>query len=92
VRAIARIRLAPAASREIFEKQLREIPAVLAAWHVTGDVDYEALITCPDLATLGVVLGELRHCCGGELASAELVLNEVTGLTRPHLADHPSSR
>ena len=46
VQAMARIRLAPAVSREIFEKPLREIPAVLAAWHVAGDVDYEALITC----------------------------------------------
>ena len=81
VGAIARIRLAPAASREIFEKQLRETSAVLAAWHVTGDVDYEALIRSRDLAALGVVLADLRRCCGGEVASAELVLSEVTGLS-----------
>jgi DNA-binding Lrp family transcriptional regulator len=80
VQAIARIRLGPAASREIFEKQLREIPAILAAWHVTGDVDYETLITCRDLAALSIVLGELRRYCCGEVASAELVLSEVTGL------------
>ena len=88
VRAIARIRLAPAVSREIFEKELREIPAVLAAWHVTGDVDYETLITCRDLAAMGVVLGDLRRCSGGEVASADLVLSEVTGLTPPDLAGH----
>jgi hypothetical protein len=92
VRAIVRLRLAPAASREIFEKDLRGIAAVLAAWHVTGDVDYEMLITCPDLAAPGVVLGDLCRCCGGEVASADLVLSEVTGLTRPDLADHASSR
>jgi len=89
VRAIVRLRLAPAASREIFEKQLREVPAVLAAWHVTGDVDYEMLITCPDLAGLGVVLGGLCRCCGGEVASADLVLSEVTGLTRQDRSEFP---
>ena len=85
VQAIARIRLGPAASQDIFEKQLREIPGVLAAWHVTGDVDYETLITCRDLAALGVVIGDLRRCCGGEVASAELILSEVSGLTGPDL-------
>jgi DNA-binding Lrp family transcriptional regulator len=54
--ALAPARHAPAASREIFEKHLREIPAVLAAWHVTGDVDYETLITCRDFAALAVCL------------------------------------
>jgi hypothetical protein len=92
VQVIVRLRLAPAASREIVEKQLREVPAVLAAWHVTGDVDYEMLITCPELAALRVVLGDLCRCCGGEVASADLVLSEVTGLTRPDLADQASSR
>lgn len=77
MQAIARIRLAPAASREIFEKELREMPAVMAAWHVTGDVDYETLISCRDLAALGVVLGDLRRCSGGEVATADLVLSEV---------------
>jgi len=83
VQAIARIRLAPATSREVFEKQLRQIPGVLAAWHVTGDVDYETLLMCRDLAALGVVLGDLRRWCGGEVATADLVLSQVTGLTGP---------
>lgn len=83
VQAIARVRLPPGASRPLFEKQLQEIPAVLAAWHLTGDFDYEMRLTCRNFAALGSVLHDLRHCCDAEVASAGLVLGEVAGLTGP---------
>ena len=90
VQAIARVRLPPGASRPLFEKQLQAIPGLLAAWHLTGDFDYEMRFTCRSFADLGSVLHDLRHCCDAEVASAGLVLGEVTGLTRPEPA-HRSS-
>ena len=83
VQAIARVRLPPGASRPLFEKQLQAIPGVLTAWHVTGDFDYEMRLTCGSFAALGSMLHDLRHCCDAEVASAGLVLGEVTGLTGP---------
>jgi Lrp/AsnC family transcriptional regulator, leucine-responsive regulatory protein len=83
VQAIARVRLPPGASRPLFEKQLQGIPAVLAGWHLTGDFDYEMRLTCRSFAALSSVLHDLRHCYDAEVASASLVLGEVTGLTGP---------
>lgn len=83
VQAIARVRLPPSASRPLFEKQVQTIPGVLAVWHLTGDFDYEMRLTCASFAALGSVLRDLRNCCDAEVASAGLVLGEVTGLTGP---------
>src|ERR1700691_900267 len=52
VQAIARVRLAPYLSRQVFEAHLRTIPAVRSAVHVIGDVDYELRLACRDLGDL----------------------------------------
>jgi Lrp/AsnC family transcriptional regulator, leucine-responsive regulatory protein len=62
VQAIARVRLAPRLSREVFEAHLRTIPAVRSASYVIGDVDYELRLACRDLADLAGVLASLRGC------------------------------
>jgi AsnC-like helix-turn-helix protein len=80
VQALVGVRLPPDASRQILEKQLRSIPAVRSAWHVTGEVDYELQVSCPDLGALRGVLRDLSHCCGAEVAAVDLVLAEVPGL------------
>jgi len=82
VRAITRVRLAPYLSREVFERQLRAIPAVRSAVRVIGDVDYELRLECRDLADLGIVLTSLRAVRGTEVASTALVLGDVAGLGR----------
>ena len=80
VQAIVHVRLAPAASRQGFEQCLRAMPAVLSAWQVTGDVDYELRLACRDIADLDAVLTALRRCGGAEGTSTGLVLREVPGL------------
>ena len=80
VQAIVHVRLAPAASRQGFEQYLQATPAVLSAWQVTGDVDYELRLGCQDIADLDAALTALRHCGGAEGTSTELVLREVPGL------------
>jgi hypothetical protein len=89
VQAIARVRLAPYLSRQVFEAHLRTIPAVRSAAHVIGDVDYELRLECRDLAGLEVALGSLRGCRGTEVASTVLLLGGVEGLGRraPSIAD-----
>jgi len=82
VQALARIRLAPSLSRQVFEEYLRTIPGVRSAVHVIGDVDYEVRLTCRDLADLGIVLASLRGCQGTQVVSTALVLGEVEGLGR----------
>jgi Lrp/AsnC family leucine-responsive transcriptional regulator len=82
VQAIARVRLAPFLSRQVFEQNLRTVPAVRSAVHVIGDVDYELRLVCRDLADLGFVLSSLRRCRGTEVVSTALVLREVEGLSR----------
>ena len=80
VQAIVHVRLAPAASRQGFEQYLRAMPAVLSAWQVAGDVDYELRLACRDIADLDAVLTALRRCGGAEGTSTGLVLREVPGL------------
>ena len=80
VQAVVRVRLAPAASRPGFEQYLRTLACVLAAWQVTGGVDYELMVACPAIADLDDVLTCLRRCGGIEVTSADLVLREVSGL------------
>ena len=80
IQALIRVRLAPAASRPGFEQYLRTLGCVLAAWQVTGGVDYELLVACPAIADLDGALTCLRRCGGIEVTSADLVLREVSGL------------
>ena len=82
VQATARVRLAPCLSRQVFEQNLRTVPAVRSAVYVIGDVDYELRLACRDLADLGVVLASLRSCRGTEVVSTALLLREVAGLSR----------
>jgi len=82
VQAIARVRLAPCLSRQVFEGYLQAILAVRSAVHVIGDVDYELRLVCRDLADLGAALASLRRCQGTEVVSTALVLREVEGLNQ----------
>jgi DNA-binding Lrp family transcriptional regulator len=80
VQAIVRVRLAPSASRPDFERYLRTIPAVLSAWQVAGDVDYELRLACEDIAGLDAVLTAMRRRGSAEGTTTGLVLREVPGL------------
>jgi hypothetical protein len=81
LQAIVRVKLAPCLRSQAFEQWLREIPSVLRAAHVTGEVDYEVQLDCRSLADLGDVLSRIRSCKGVCVASTALVLHEVAGLT-----------
>jgi DNA-binding Lrp family transcriptional regulator len=89
VQAIVRVRLVPSASRPDFERYLRTIPAVLSAWQVAGDVDYELRLACQDIADLDAVLTALRRCGSAEGTSTGLVLREVPGLGEVEAAGPP---
>ena len=80
MQAIVRVRLVPSASRPEFERYLRTIPAVVSAWQVAGDVDYELRLACEDIAGLDGVLTALRRCGSAQGTSTGLVLREVPGL------------
>ena len=82
VQAIVRVRLAPCLSPQVFERQLRALPAVRSAVRVIGDVDYELRLECRDLAYLEVTLTTLRAFRGTEVASTALVAGDVAGLGR----------
>ena len=81
VQAIVRVKLAPCLRSQAFEQWLREIPCVLRAAHVTGEVDYEVQLDCRSLADLGDALSRIRGCKGVSVASTALVLHEVAGLS-----------
>jgi hypothetical protein len=79
VQAVVRVRLAPAASRRGIEQCVRALGCVRCARQVTGDVDYELLVTCRAIADLDSLLACLRGCDGTEVTTAALVLREVAG-------------
>jgi hypothetical protein len=72
--ALARVRLAPFLSRQVFERQLRTIPAVRSALYVIGDVDYELRLECRAIAEWIADEGmSLDVCSASELAVARSV-------------------
>ncbi|MCW2860443.1 MAG: Lrp/AsnC family transcriptional regulator, leucine-responsive regulatory protein [Actinoallomurus sp.] len=73
--ALVRVRLVGGAEHEPFEKHLRADPAVVDAWRLAGDCDYEVRLTCRSLADLDNAVGELRDA-GGH-TSTTLVLHRV---------------
>jgi hypothetical protein len=73
--ALVRVRLIGGAEHERFEKHLRVDRAVVDAWRLAGDCDYEVRLTCPTLADLDAAVGELRSV-GGHTATT-LVLRRV---------------
>jgi DNA-binding Lrp family transcriptional regulator len=73
--ALVRVRLVGGADHERFEKHLRTEHAVVDAWRLAGDCDYEVRLSCPTLADLDTAVGELRGA-GGNTATT-LVLHRV---------------
>lgn len=74
--ALVRVRLVGETEHEAFEKRLRDIPAVVDAWRLAGDCDYEVRLRCPTLSGLDDAVNELRDA-GGH-TSTTLVLHRVT--------------
>lgn len=79
VQAIVRVRLAPRLPVQAFEQWVRASRPVLDGVLVTGDVDYELRLECRSFADLGDALTRIYGYPGVEVASAGLVLREVTG-------------
>jgi DNA-binding Lrp family transcriptional regulator len=73
--ALVSVRLMGGAEHEVFEKHLRADPAVVDAWRLAGDRDYEVRLRCSTLADLDNVVNELRNA-GGHTATT-LVLHRV---------------
>jgi DNA-binding Lrp family transcriptional regulator len=73
--ALVRVRLVGRADHERFEKHLRAEPAVVDAWRLAGDCDYEVRLSCPTLADLDTTVGELRDIGGTTVTT--LVLHRV---------------
>jgi hypothetical protein len=73
--ALVRVRLVGGAEHERFENHLRADRAVVDAWRLAGDCDYEVQLTCPTLADLDTAVNELRSA-GGHTATT-LVLHRV---------------
>jgi Lrp/AsnC ligand binding domain len=73
--ALVRVRLVGGTEHEPFEKLLRTEGAVVDAWRLAGDCDYEVRLTCPTLAALDAAVAELR-IAGGHTATT-LVLHRV---------------
>jgi Lrp/AsnC ligand binding domain len=73
--ALVRVRLVGGAEHGAFEEHLRADPAVVDAWRLAGDCDYEVRLTCRTLADLDGAVGELR-AVGGHTVTT-LVLHRV---------------
>jgi DNA-binding Lrp family transcriptional regulator len=73
--ALVRVRLVGGAEHEAFERHLREAPAVVDAWRLAGDCDYEVRLSCATLARLDGAVNDLRDA--GAHTSTTLVLHRV---------------
>jgi DNA-binding Lrp family transcriptional regulator len=73
--ALVRVRLVGGTEHEQFEKQLSTEAAVVDAWRLAGDCDYEVRLTCRTLTDLDCAVNELRSA-GGH-TSTTLVLHRV---------------
>jgi DNA-binding Lrp family transcriptional regulator len=73
--ALVRVRLVGGAEHEQFEKRLRADLAVVDAWRLAGDCDYEVRLVCRTLADLDAAIGELRDAAGH--TATTLVLHRV---------------
>jgi hypothetical protein len=73
--ALVRVRLAAGTDPELFEKCMRAEAAVVDAWRLAGDCDYEVRLICPALADLDAAIGGLRGA--GGLTSTTLILHRV---------------
>jgi DNA-binding Lrp family transcriptional regulator len=73
--ALVRVRLVGGTEHDVFEKHLRADPAVVDAWRLAGDCDYEVRLRCSALPELDHAVGELRNA-GGHTCTT-LVLHRV---------------
>jgi Lrp/AsnC family leucine-responsive transcriptional regulator len=75
--ALSDTKLHPEVDRIGFERELAEVPQVLAATHTTGEYDYQIRLACRDTEELESVVDRLRALGVREIHS-RIVLSEVT--------------
>ncbi|GHJ36441.1 Lrp/AsnC family transcriptional regulator [Streptomyces sp. TS71-3] len=77
LRAMTSVKLRDDIRRVEFEARLAAVPQVVAAFHTTGQYDYELTIDCVDPSELEFVVGRLKEEAGVRDANSRLVLSEV---------------
>lgn len=82
LQALVRVRLADGVETDVFEAYLRDEVAVVDAWRLASDTDYEVHVACPSLSDLNNVVTSLRHAGGAAATSTTLVLHRVPLETR----------
>ncbi|GII97007.1 Lrp/AsnC family transcriptional regulator [Sinosporangium siamense] len=79
VEAVVRVRLRHDVTNARFEEQLREVPAVVDALMLAGDVDAEVRLACRNLGDLEYTILLLRRA-GAEHTHTDLVTRSVGNL------------
>jgi DNA-binding Lrp family transcriptional regulator len=71
----------PGSDRKRFERFLRAEPAVVAAWHVIGDIDLAVHVSCRDLPDLDRLITAMR-ADGGAVGTATHIVVGQADLSR----------
>ena len=77
VEVLVHVRLAPNTLPEVFDGFLRTEPAVLQAWRLAGDIDFEVHLRCQGLSDLHALLGRARKLGGAQETTTHLVLSSA---------------
>lgn len=80
------VRLASYISPTNFERTLMECGALIDAWQVTGNMDYQLRVACADMAELDWTLGWLRKV-GAEETVTSFLLRQVSGTSDANLVE-----
>jgi len=80
------VRLASYISPTDFERSLAECGAIIDAWQVTGNMDYQLRVACADMNELDHTLGWLREV-GAEESVTSFLLRRVSGTTDANLVE-----
>lgn len=78
------VRLLTATSPEEFERRLGKCQAVIDAWQITGNTDYQLRVACTDMAELDRTLAWLRQA-GAEDTVTNFLLRRVSGAGEANL-------
>lgn len=71
------IRLRETVDRGAFERQLTDVPQVIAAMRMTGEYDYQLHVVCVDALEFEGVVDRLKAELGVREARSRLLLHEV---------------
>ncbi len=85
VEAFVDVKLQPSTTAKSFESVIAQLPGIMSATVLTGDVDFRLRVSCKDHHDLSILIETLRERAGVQETNSSVIVREIEMPDRPQL-------